>query len=54
MLETQTFATPERQLVFDLNDFGEVACGPWVFLRACRSGKLEARSDEDMAADFRV
>ncbi|WP_027819490.1 DUF2252 domain-containing protein [Paraburkholderia bannensis] len=25
-----------------------------VFMRACRSGKLEARSDEDMAADFRV
>lgn len=24
------------------------------FMRACRSGKLEARSDEDMAADFRV
>ncbi|WP_322009347.1 DUF2252 domain-containing protein [Paraburkholderia sp. J12] len=24
------------------------------FRRACRSGKLEARSDEDMAADFRV
>ncbi|WNC94840.1 DUF2252 domain-containing protein [Paraburkholderia sp. FT54] len=25
-----------------------------AFIRACRSGKLEARSDEDMAADFRV
>jgi uncharacterized protein (DUF2252 family) len=25
-----------------------------AFMRACRSGKLEARSDEDMAADFRV
>jgi len=25
-----------------------------VFLRACRSGKLEARTDEDMAADFRL
>ncbi|HKR42171.1 MAG TPA: DUF2252 domain-containing protein [Paraburkholderia sp.] len=25
-----------------------------VFMAACRSGKLEARSDEDMAADFRV
>jgi hypothetical protein len=25
-----------------------------VFLKACRSGELEARSDEDMAADFRV
>lgn len=25
-----------------------------VFMRACRSGKLEARSDEDMAADFRI
>jgi uncharacterized protein (DUF2252 family) len=24
------------------------------FMRACRSGKLEARSDEDMAADFRI
>lgn len=24
------------------------------FMQACRSGKLEARSDEDMAADFRV
>jgi len=23
------FATPERQLVFDLNDFDEVAVGPW-------------------------
>ncbi|WP_158905858.1 DUF2252 domain-containing protein [Burkholderia sp. L27(2015)] len=23
------FATPERQLVFDLNDFDEVALGPW-------------------------
>jgi uncharacterized protein (DUF2252 family) len=25
-----------------------------VFMKACRSGKLQARSDEDMAADFRV
>jgi uncharacterized protein (DUF2252 family) len=25
-----------------------------VFLKACRSGELEARTDEDMAADFRV
>ncbi|GAB2882582.1 DUF2252 domain-containing protein [Paraburkholderia jirisanensis] len=25
-----------------------------VFLAACRSGKLEARTDEDLAADFRV
>ncbi|CAB3787804.1 hypothetical protein LMG28688_02545 [Paraburkholderia caffeinitolerans] len=25
-----------------------------TFIKACRSGKLEARSDEDMAADFRV
>lgn len=25
-----------------------------TFMQACRSGKLEARSDEDMAADFRV
>ncbi|MEC5408147.1 DUF2252 domain-containing protein [Paraburkholderia sp. MPAMCS5] len=25
-----------------------------VFLKACRSGALEARSDEDMAADFRM
>ncbi|CAB3730007.1 hypothetical protein LMG26690_04695 [Achromobacter animicus] len=25
-----------------------------AFIRACRSGKLEARSDEDMAADFRI
>ncbi|WP_321797641.1 DUF2252 domain-containing protein [Caballeronia sp. J97] len=25
-----------------------------TFIRACRSGTLEARSDEDMAADFRV
>lgn len=25
-----------------------------AFMRACRTGKLEARSDEDMAADFRV
>jgi uncharacterized protein (DUF2252 family) len=25
-----------------------------IFMRACRSGKLKARSDEDMAADFRV
>lgn len=25
-----------------------------TFIRACRTGKLEARSDEDMAADFRV
>ncbi|PQV49169.1 DUF2252 domain-containing protein [Paraburkholderia sp. BL21I4N1] len=25
-----------------------------TFMRACRAGKLEARSDEDMAADFRV
>jgi len=25
-----------------------------VFVAACRSGKLEARSDEDLAADFRV
>ncbi|SDR55169.1 DUF2252 domain-containing protein [Paraburkholderia tuberum] len=25
-----------------------------VFIKACRDGKLEARTDEDMAADFRV
>jgi hypothetical protein len=25
-----------------------------VFLKACRSGELEARTDEDMAADFRM
>jgi len=25
-----------------------------AFIKACRSGKLEARSDEDMAADFRI
>jgi uncharacterized protein (DUF2252 family) len=25
-----------------------------AFMKACRSGKLEARTDEDMAADFRV
>ncbi|MGF6900052.1 DUF2252 domain-containing protein [Paraburkholderia sp. GAS348] len=25
-----------------------------VFLKACRNGELEARTDEDMAADFRV
>jgi len=25
-----------------------------TFMQACRTGKLEARSDEDMAADFRV
>jgi hypothetical protein len=25
-----------------------------AFVRACRSGELEARSDEDMAADFRL
>ncbi|WP_233237278.1 DUF2252 domain-containing protein [Bordetella sp. LUAb4] len=25
-----------------------------TFIQACRSGKLEARSDEDMAADFRI
>ncbi|MFM0395675.1 DUF2252 domain-containing protein [Paraburkholderia phytofirmans] len=25
-----------------------------VFLKACRSGQLEARTDEDMAADFRM
>jgi uncharacterized protein (DUF2252 family) len=25
-----------------------------VFMKACRGGKLEARTDEDMAADFRV
>jgi hypothetical protein len=25
-----------------------------VFMKACRSGALEARSDEDMAADFRI
>ncbi|WP_144148486.1 DUF2252 domain-containing protein [Paraburkholderia sp. BCC1884] len=25
-----------------------------VFLKACRSGELDARTDEDMAADFRV
>ncbi|MDR3101046.1 MAG: DUF2252 domain-containing protein [Paraburkholderia sp.] len=25
-----------------------------AFIKACRTGKLEARSDEDMAADFRI
>jgi hypothetical protein len=25
-----------------------------VFMKACRNGELEARSDEDMAADFRM
>lgn len=25
-----------------------------VFVKACRSGRLEARTDTDMTADFRV
>jgi len=25
-----------------------------VFMKACRNGELEARSDEDMVADFRM
>ena len=25
-----------------------------LFVKACRSGRLEARTDTDMAADFRV
>ncbi|QGZ63920.1 DUF2252 domain-containing protein [Paraburkholderia acidisoli] len=29
LLNFGAFATPERQLVFDLNDFDEVAPGPW-------------------------
>jgi uncharacterized protein (DUF2252 family) len=39
------FATPERQLVFDLNDFDEVAIGPfeWDLKRLCASLVVAAR-----------
>jgi uncharacterized protein (DUF2252 family) len=39
------FATPERQLVFDLNDFDEVALGPWEWdlKRLCASFVVAAR-----------
>jgi len=50
------FASPERQLVFDLNDFDETLPGPWewdvkrlaasiaVALReAVRAGRIEAK-----------
>ncbi|KXU83278.1 hypothetical protein CI15_29710 [Paraburkholderia monticola] len=39
------FATPERQLVFDLNDFDEVSIGPfeWDLKRLCASFVVAAR-----------
>lgn len=39
------FATPERQLVFDLNDFDEVSVGPfeWDLKRLCASLVVAAR-----------
>ncbi|MEX3855999.1 DUF2252 domain-containing protein [Paraburkholderia sp. BR10923] len=39
------FATPERQLVFDLNDFDEVSIGPfeWDLKRLCASLVVAAR-----------
>ncbi|WP_233855889.1 DUF2252 domain-containing protein [Paraburkholderia sp. HD33-4] len=39
------FATPERQLIFDLNDFDEVAIGPfeWDLKRLCASLVVAAR-----------
>jgi uncharacterized protein (DUF2252 family) len=72
------FATPERNLLFSVNDFDEAHPGPWEwdlkrlaetllsyaqayaeqndhdferFQKACRTGRLQARSEADFAAD---
>lgn len=53
------FASPERQLLFDLNDFDETLPGPWEwdlkrlvtsFTIAARSNGLRGRQKEDAAA----
>jgi uncharacterized protein (DUF2252 family) len=51
------FATPERTLIFDLNDFDETALGPWEWdlKRLCASLVVAGRflgHDETLAQDF--
>lgn len=51
------FATPERQLVFDINDFDETAVGPWEWdiKRLCASLVVASRANgfsDDDAGDI--
>ena len=57
------FATPERNVVFGLNDFDETLPGPWEwdvkrlvasFVVACRDVRLEARAVDIAAAAVRA
>lgn len=47
------FATPERKLVFDINDFDETTVGPWEWdvKRLCASLVVAARANGFSAAD---
>ncbi|MFC4526171.1 DUF2252 domain-containing protein [Dyella halodurans] len=47
------FATPERKLVFDINDFDETTIGPWEWdvKRLCASLVVAARANECPADD---
>jgi uncharacterized protein (DUF2252 family) len=49
------FASPERRLVFDINDFDETAPGPWEWdvKRLATSLEIAARSNEYPAKDRR-
>ncbi len=50
------YATPERNLVFDLNDFDETCAGPfeWDVKRLVASAVLAARDNRHAAADGRA
>jgi uncharacterized protein (DUF2252 family) len=49
------FATPERELVFDINDFDETTVGPWEWdvKRLCASLVVAARANNCSADDAR-
>ncbi|WP_233171661.1 DUF2252 domain-containing protein [Dyella sp. ASV21] len=49
------FATPERKLVFDINDFDETTIGPWEWdvKRLCASLVVAARANGCSSADAR-
>ncbi|WP_232823496.1 DUF2252 domain-containing protein [Dyella sp. C9] len=49
------FATPERKLVFDINDFDETTVGPWEWdvKRLCASLVVAARANSCSADDAR-
>jgi uncharacterized protein (DUF2252 family) len=58
LLNLGGFATPERRLVFDINDFDETLPGPWEwdvkrlatsFVLACRSNGFAASDERDTA-----